>query len=331
MRQVAAKIAQAIMLILAVIILNFFLIQIAPGDVVDALAGGPDGAGEASAEVNERLRETYGLDKPVLVQLGIYIGNVARGDLGESFIFNRPVTELIGARIWPTILLAFTALAFAILLGTFIGTVAARKPESPFSAGISVFALIGFAMPAFWTGILLLLLFSVQLDWLPVSGMNDVRLPRDAGWLERQIDTAEHLLLPAVSLGIIYLASYARLSRASMLEILESDYVRTARSKGLGERSVMFKHALRNGIIPIITVMGLQFGAVVSGAILVETVFAWPGIGRLAFDSVNRRDTNVLLGILLMLSVTVIIANLLTDLLYRVADPRIRVGGEDRG
>jgi len=330
-RQVAAKIAQAIMLILAVIILNFFLIQIAPGDVVDALAGGPDGAGEASAEVNERLRETYGLDKPVLVQLGIYIGNVARGDLGESFIFNRPVTELIGARIWPTILLAFTALAFAILLGTFIGTVAARKPESPFSAGITVFALIGFAMPAFWTGILLLLLFSVQLDWLPVSGMNDVRLPRDAGWLERQIDTAKHLLLPAVSLGIIYLASYARLSRASMLEILESDYVRTARSKGLGERSVMFKHALRNGIIPIITVMGLQFGAVVSGAILVETVFAWPGIGRLAFDSVNRRDTNVLLGILLMLSVTVIIANLLTDLLYRVADPRIRVGGEDRG
>lgn len=329
MKQIAAKIAQAIGLILAVIVLNFMLVQIAPGDAIDALSGGE--SGENSAEVTDRLRQQYGLDKPVLSQLGIYIGNVVQGDLGDSIALQKPVTELLWPRLWPTILLASSALAFAIILGVLIGTIAARKPESPFSHGITVFALIGYAMPAFWTGILLLLLFSVKLDWLPVSGMHDLRLPRDASWFERQRDTFEHLILPGLSLGIIYLAAYSRLSRASMLEVLESDYVRTARSKGLSERSVMFKHALRNGIIPIITIMGLQFGAVVSGAILVETVFAWPGVGRLAFDSVVRRDTNVLLGVLLLVSVTVIIANLLTDLMYRVVDPRIRVSGSPDG
>ena len=154
MKQIAAKLAQAIGLVLAVIVLNFFLIQIAPGDVVDALAGGPGGVGEADAETNERLREEYGLDKPVLTQLGIYIGNVAQGDLGESFVFNQPVTELIRERLWATILLAFSALGFAIVIGTTVGTIAARRPESPFSHGITVFALVGFAMPAFWTGIL---------------------------------------------------------------------------------------------------------------------------------------------------------------------------------
>ena len=329
MRQIAAKIAQSLALVLAVVILNFLLVEIAPGDAIDALSGGE--SGENSAEVTERLREQYGLDKPFLTRLTTYVGNVLQGDLGESIAFQKPVTELLGPRLWPTILLAFSALAFAIILGTFIGTIAARRPESPFSHSITVFALVGFAMPAFWTGILLLLLFSVQLEWLPVSGMNDVRLATDASWLTRQIDTVEHLILPALALGVIYLAAYARLSRASMLEVLESDYVRTARSKGLGERSVMFKHALRNGVIPIITVMGLQFGAVVSGAILVETVFAWPGVGRLAFDSVVRRDTNVLLGVLLMVSITVIIANLITDVLYRMVDPRIRVSGSENG
>lgn len=326
MKAIAARILQALALILAVIVLNFALIHIAPGDVVDTLA---NQAGGADAEEIAELREEFGLDKPFIQQLGIYVGNVVRGDLGDSFFFNQPVTTLILDRIWPTLLLSFTALGFAIVLGVTIGTIAARRPESAFSHGITVFALVGFAMPAFWTGILLLVVFSVQLGWLPVSGMNDLRF--EGNWFERVIDTVEHLILPALALGIIYLASYSRLSRAAMLEVLESDYVRTARAKGLGERSVLFKHALRNGIIPIVTVMGLQFGAVISGAILVETVFAWPGVGRLAFDSVVRRDTNVLMGILLMVSVAVIMANLLTDVMYRVVDPRIRVKEVPRG
>ena len=327
MKQIAARIIQAFGLILAVIVLNFLLVHWAPGDAIDSLAGT---AGEMSPETTERLRAQYGLDEPVTTQLAIYVGNVLQGDLGVSIANNdRPVTELIAERLWPTMLLSASALTFAIVLGTFVGTLAARRPESGFSHGTTVFALVGFAMPAFWTGYLLLIVFSVKLGWFPVSGMEDLRF--SGGWFAKQWDVAVHLMLPAFALGLIYIAAYSRLSRASMLEVLESDYVRTARAKGLGERSVLFKHALRNGVIPIVTVMGLQFGAILSGAILVETVFAWPGIGRLAFEAVTERDTNVLLGVLFLVSLTVIVANLLTDIVYRLIDPRIRVSGDANG
>ena len=327
MKQIAVRILQAFGLVLAVIVLNFMLVHLAPGDAVDALAGT---AGEMSPETTERLRAQYGLDEPVTTQLVTYIGNVLQGDLGVSIgNNNRPVTEMIAERLWPTVLLSITALSFAILVGVFVGTLAARRPESGFSHFTTVFALVGFAMPAFWTGYLLLIVFSAKLGWLPVSGMEDLRFR--GGWFAQQWDVAKHLFLPALALGLIYLAAYSRLSRASMLEVLESDYVRTARAKGLGERSVLFKHALRNGVIPIVTVMGLQFGAILSGAILVETVFSWPGVGRLAFEAVVERDTNVLLGVLFLVSLAVIIANFLTDLLYRFIDPRIRVSGSANG
>lgn len=327
MKQIAARIVQSVLLILAVIVLNFLLVHLAPGDAIDALSAG---AGENSPETTERLREQYGLDKPLTTQLVTYVGNVLQGDLGVSIANNnRPVTELIAERLWPTILLSISALGFAVILGTFVGTLSARRPDSIFSHGSTVFALVGFAMPAFWTGYLFLILFSVRLGWFPVSGMEDLRF--EGGWLAKQWDVAQHLFLPALALGLIYIAAYSRLSRASMLEVLESDYVRTARAKGLGERSVLFKHALRNGIIPIITVMGLQFGAILSGAILVETVFAWPGVGRLAFEAVVERDTNVLLGVLFLVSTAVIVANLLTDIVYRLIDPRIRVSGRQHG
>lgn len=327
MKQIAARILQSFGLILAVIVLNFMLVQLAPGDAVDSLAGS---AGEMSPETTQRLREQYGLDKPVTTQLITYVGNVLQGDLGVSIANNnRPVTEMIGERLWPTVLLSITALTFAVVLGVTVGTFAARRPESAFSHGTTVFALIGFAMPAFWTGYLLLGLFGKNLGWLPISGMEDLRF--QGGWFAKQWDVAKHLVLPAFSLGMIYIAAYSRLSRASMLEVLESDYVRTARAKGLGERSVLFKHALRNGILPIVTVLGLQFGAIVSGAILVETVFAWPGVGKLAFEAVVERDANVLLGVLFLASLTVIVANLLTDMLYRLIDPRIRVSGPRNG
>lgn len=324
MKPIAVKLVESFLLILAVIVFNFILVYLAPGDVVDALSSG--GLGDARQEQNELIREQLGLDKPFHFQLVTYVGNILTGDFGYSPIGNRPVIEMISPRIFPTLLLALSALTFAVIIGVTIGSIAARHPTSFFSGGLTIFALVGFAMPVFWTGILLLLVFGVWLDWLPIQGMNDLRLSSDAGFIEWALDTARHLVLPTLSLGVIFLASYARLSRASMLEVLQSDYIRTARAKGLSEGPVMIKHALRNAIIPIITILGMEFGVLLSGAILVETVFNWPGLGRLAFEAVLNRDTNVLLAILTMVSVTVILANLLTDIVYRLVDPRIRVG-----
>ncbi len=326
LKSLAARIGQAFGLILAVIVLNFSLIHIAPGDAASAIAGAQSAS---DPDLIEELRETYGLDDPFLVQLWNYITRVLQGDLGNSIWFGEPVVDLMLERIWPTVLLATTALAFALILGVAVGTLAARRPDSIWSHAVTIFSLVGFSMPAFWTGLLLLILVGVNFEFFPVSGMHAVDF--DGNRWESMLDALRHLILPGLTLGIIYLAQYSRLARASMLEVLESDYVRTARAKGLSERSVVFKHGLRNGIIPIVTVLGLQFGAVFSGAILVESVFSWPGLGRLAFDAVTRRDTPVLLGVLLLASVSVIVANLLTDVLYRVIDPRIRISGKTNG
>lgn len=320
LRSIAARIAQALGLILAVMCLNFLLIHITPGDPATVIVG-ESGAGDP--ELLEEIRAQYGLDRPVIVQLLSYVGRVATGDLGDSYFFNESVTSLIVERLWPTVLLVGTALAFAVAAGTMVGVATARRPESPLSHGATVLALVGFSMPVFWTGIMLVILFASAWELLPIQGWHDVSYPEGLFW--NMLDVAEHLVLPALTLGLIYLAQYSRLSRASMLEVLESDYVRTARAKGLGERRVVYKHALRNAIIPVVTVVGLQFGALLSGALLVETVFNWPGLGRLAFDSILRRDTSVLLGVLLVSSVMVIVANLLTDLLYTIIDPRIRL------
>ena len=320
LRSITARIAQAIGLILAVVCLNFLLIHITPGDPATVIVG-ESGAGDP--ELLGQIRAQYGLDRPVIVQLLSYVGQVATGDLGDSYFFNQSVTSLILQRLWPTVLLVGTALAFAVAAGTMVGVATARRPESPLSHGATVLALVGFSMPVFWTGIMLVILFASAWKLLPVQGWHDVSYPDGLFW--NMLDVGEHLVLPALTLGLIYLAQYSRLSRASMLEVLESDYVRTARAKGLGERRVVYKHALRNAIIPVVTVIGLQFGALLSGALLVETVFNWPGLGRLAFDSILRRDTSVLLGVLLVSSVMVIVANLLTDLLYTIIDPRIRL------
>lgn len=320
LRSIAARVAQALGLILAVMCLNFLLIHITPGDPATVIVG-ESGAGDP--ELVEEIRAQYGLDRPVIVQLLSYVGRVATGDLGDSYFFNQPVTSLIVERMWPTVLLVGTALAFAVGAGTLVGVFTARRPESPISHGATVLALVGFSMPVFWTGIMLVILFASAWKLLPVQGWHDVNYGE--GLLANVLDVGEHLVLPALTLGLIYLAQYSRLSRASMLEVLESDYVRTARAKGLNERRVVYKHALRNAVIPVVTVVGLQFGALLSGALLVETVFNWPGLGRLAFDSILRRDTSVLLGVLLVSSVMVIVANLLTDLLYTIIDPRIRL------
>jgi peptide/nickel transport system permease protein len=314
------RIGYGLLLMLGVVILNFFLIRLAPGDPAVVIAGEMGGATE---EMLASIREDYGLNKPLLTQLWIYVSGIATGDLGESFFFNQPVSKLIGLRIWPTSLLVITAQLLSISIGVFMGVIAARKPNGILSGVVSVFATIGYAVPVFWTGIMLIIFFASVVPIFPVEGMQSVKL-RNASFIVQALDIAHHLVLPAFTLAIIYLAQYARLSRASMLEVLSSDYIRTARAKGASEGSVLFKHALRNAALPILTVAGLQFGNLISGALLVETVFNWPGMGRLAFDSILRRDYPTILGVLFFASAMVVVANIITDISYRWADPRLR-------
>ena len=321
-RGIGIRLGLAVGLLLAVVVVVFFLIQIAPGDAALYL-GAEQGIGDA--EYLAKLRSQYGLDRPLLVQLGAYIGNVAQLDLGESTYFNQPVLSLILDRLFATVLLASTALLFAVVVGVALGVFTARRPESLASHGVTVMSLLGFATPVFWSALMVIVVFAAKWGILPVGGIEDVRY--DGNWFGETLDLLEHLVLPAASLGIIYLAIYSRLARASMLEVLESDYIRSARAKGAHERVVVYKHALRNAVIPVVTAAGLQVGNLLSGALLVEFVFAWPGIGRLAVSSIIRRDSPTLLGIMIFSAAMVIVANLLTDLVYRLIDPRIRVGG----
>lgn len=308
-----------LLLLVAVLVLNFALIHVAPGDPVEVLVGEMGGA---TPEMIAEMRARFGLDRPLYIQIMTYLGRVAQGDLGYSLYYDQPVTSLIAARVGPTILLVSTALFSAILIGTVLGVYSAQRRTSFLSHLVTVISLAGFSAPVFWVGIMLILLLSVQFPLLPISGMSNAAATGTG--LDHVLDVARHLVLPSLTLGLIYLAFYSRLSRASMLEVLGSDYVRTARAKGLPERLVIYKHALRNAILPVVTFAGLQFGQVISGAVLVETVFAWPGLGTLAFDSVLRRDTPTLMGILFFSSLMVVVMNLTTDIVYRLIDPRMK-------
>jgi peptide/nickel transport system permease protein len=256
------------------------------------------------------------------VQLGVYAGKVLHGDLGYSYFFNLPVSRLIIERVPATLLLVITAVLGAFLIGTALGVLSSRKPNGLLSQSINVLSLVGFAAPVFWLGIMLVILFTSVLPWFPIAGMRAV--DSSGGGLAHVLDVLHHLVLPAVTLGLVYLAQYSRLSRAAMLDVLGSDFIRTARAKGLNEHTVLYKHALRNAVLPVVTILGLQFGNVMAGAILVETVFNWPGLGRLAFDSVLRRDYPTILGVLLFSSIVVVLMNQVTDLCYRLIDPRIK-------
>ena len=304
----------------AVLAINFTLIHAAPGDPASVIAGEMGGGDQA---VIDSIKKAYGLDKPLPEQFITYIGKSVRGDLGMSYTYNKPVSSLIADRIGPTILLVLTALLVAIVVGTLLGVFASLKPKSFASAAVTIVSLAGLAMPVFWTGILLVILFGKVWPVMPIAGMYDVRNYGATGWAAA-LDVLHHLVLPALTLTLVYLAQYSRLARASMLEVLSSDYVRTAKAKGLHQGVVVFKHALRNALMPLVTIAGLQFGNLVSGAVLVETVFSWPGLGTLALDAILGRDYPTLLGVLTFSSLFVITANLLTDLSYRWIDPRLR-------
>jgi peptide/nickel transport system permease protein len=304
---------------MAVVVLNFVLVHAAPGDPVETIAGASGGMDE---KLQAELRAKYGLDQSLPVQLGIYLGKVVRGDLGYSYFFNLPVSDLILERVPATLLLVLTSVLTAFLIGTTLGVLSSRKPNGWLSQLINVMSLVGFAAPVFWMGMLLIILLASIFPVFPVSGLRGIE-SSGQGWAD-VVDVLHHLVLPALTLGLVYLAQYSRLSRAAMLDVLGADYIRTARAKGLPERLVLYKHALRNAVLPVVTILGLQFGNVLAGAIVVETVFNWPGLGRLAFESVLRRDYPTILGVLLFSSIVVIVMNQVTDLCYRLIDPRIK-------
>ena len=321
-RTIATRIGYGLLLLIAVLILNFILISVAPGDVADSIAGDMGGA---DASVIEEIRQRYGLDQPFYIQLWRYVSKVAVFDLGFSYFYNTPVTTLILERLPATLLLVFSSQILAISLGVFLGVVAARKPNGVLSLIVTFLSLFGFAAPVFWTGILLIIAFVAIIPIFPIGGMQTAVL--EGGFFTHFFDVAYHLILPMITLASIYLALYSRLARASMLEVLGTDYVRTARAKGLSENIVLYKHALKNALGPLVTVAGLQFSAVMSGAVVVETVFQWPGLGTLALQSILARDTPTIMGILFFSSLVVVVVNILTDIVLRLIDPRIRTNG----
>ena len=269
-----------------------------------------------------QIRQQYGLDLPMWQQLAQYLWKVVHFDLGHSYFFNTPVTSLIAERLPATLLLVITAQILALIIGTLLGVIAARKPNGVSSYFVTLIALFGYSAPVFWTGIMLLITFSLLFPLFPVAGMIDVTL--EGGFWVRALDIAHHMVLPVITLMSIFLALYSRLCRASMMEVMGSDYIRTAKAKGLSEAQIVYKHALKNSLSPVVTLAGLQFSAVVSGAVLVEVVYSWPGLGFLALQSILARDTPTILGILFFSALVVMVGNLITDLVLRMIDPRIR-------
>ena len=317
---VGKRALQGVLILVGIVLLNFVLLHLAPGDAVDVLAGE---SGAASPEYIAGLRKQYGLDQPLPVQMGRYLWNVARFDLGFSFRNNAPVLDLILDRLPATLLLMAVSITLAISFGVGLGVTAARHVNRPLDSVISVVALFAYATPIFWAGLMMIVVFTVKLGWLPGNGMETIG--EDQSGLARIWDIARHTVMPALALSLFYMAIYARLMRASMLEVFGEDYIRTAFAKGLGERRIAYTHVFRNALLPTVTMAGVQIGSLLGGSVLVESVFGWPGLGRLAYDSVIRRDHNLLLGLLLMSSALVIVVNVLVDALYAVLDPRIDV------
>jgi peptide/nickel transport system permease protein len=322
-RFILTRLLQAIPVVLGVVVLNFLLLQLAPGDAATVLAGE---AGGAPPEYVEQLRARFGLDKPVLVQLGLYLKNILLLDLGFSFRNNAPVLELILARLWPTLLLMGATLFISVGGGVMLGVIAALGVRTWRDHLISIAAVIAYATPLFWIGLMLILVFSIRLNWFPTSGMEDV-VAFNEGWA-RVVDIAHHLVLPTITLSLFYLALYTRLMRATVLEQRGAEYATTARAKGLTERAITLRHVLRNALLPVVTMAGVQVGALLGGSVVVETVFAWPGLGQLAYQSLFARDFNLLLGIFFLSACLVVVVNIIVDVIYVLLDPRIRVGGQ---
>lgn len=319
-RFLVRRLTQAVLIVACIAVINFVLVHLAPGDVVDVLAGE---AGAADPAYVAELKAKFGLDRPLPAQLVRYLWQLARLDMGRSFRYDMPVSALILGRLPPTLLLMVASLGFAFAGGLVLGVTASRCVQSLADNVISVLALLAYATPLFWLGLMLIVLFTLKLGLLPGGGMYTIGAGSTA--LMHALDVGRHLILPAMTLSLFYMATYVRLMRASMLEVFSMDYVRTARAKGITEQRVAYRHVLPNAILPMVTMLGVQVGALLGGAVVVEVVFGWPGLGRLAFDALFQRDVNLLLGIMLLSSCLVVVVNLLVDLLYTWLDPRIAV------
>ncbi len=320
LKYVAWRLLLAVPVVLGIVVLNFFLIHLAPGDAASVLAGE---SGAATPEYMAVLRHKFGLDQPLSTQFVVYLGQMAHLDLGYSFRNDSSVGALIIDRLGPTLLLMLTAFGIALVVGTLLGLVAATGRNGVRDAVISLVSLVAYATPGFWLGLMMIVVFSIRLEWLPTSGFDTVGAYNE-GWDEAW-DVARHLVMPAVSLSLFYLAVYARVMRASVLEQVGADYVTTARAKGQTERRVMTGHVLRNALLPVVTMAGVQAGNLIGGSIVVETVFGWPGIGTLAFNALQSRDLNLLLGIFFVSACLVVVVNLVVDLVYVSLDPRIQI------
>ena len=319
LRRLLAKVAGIAFSILVIATINFMLVHSAPGDPALVIAGQ---SGATDAKFIEQVRAEYGLDRPYLVQLGTYLGKVVRLDLGYSHRQRRAVSDLILERLGPTLLLTLSAFFLSLIGGVVFGALAGLRHGRWSDLAISLVSLLLYATPVFWLGLMLVLVLSIQLEWLPAFGYSNIRAA-GYGRLEYAFDVARHLILPAVTLSAIYMAVYTRLMRSSLIEVAHEDHVRTARAKGLTEGAILRGHMLRNAAVPVVPFAGLQAGALIGGAVVVETVFAWPGLGRLTFDAVTARDYPVLLGLFLVTSMLVIAVNLLTDLIHGLIDPRV--------
>jgi peptide/nickel transport system permease protein len=315
---VLRRVLQVIPVVLAIAALNFLLLHLAPGDAADIIAAQ---SGGATPEFVAELRHSFGLDRPLYQQFAFYIARLMVFDLGWSNVQQRPVFDLIVDRVPATLLLMLTGIALALLFGTLLGILAAMRHRRLVDSVISVLALLAYATPQFWLGLMLIVLFSITFGILPSGGMMTIGSSMTAG--AQALDIARHLLLPTLTLGLFYMAIYARLMRSAMLEVYTQEFITTARAKGLSEARVGLVHAASNALLPVVTLAGVQIGHLLGGSILVETVFGWPGLGRLVFDALLQRDLNLLLGILFVSSVLVVLINLAVDLLYGFLDPRI--------
>ncbi|MGO1117371.1 ABC transporter permease [Rhodovibrionaceae bacterium A322] len=317
---IVKRLLKAAVVLLAIVVLNFLLIRAAPGDPAAVMAGE---AGAADEVFIAQLRAQFGLDRPLYEQLFIYVGDVITLDLGYSYRQQESVAKLIFDRLPATLLLTMTAFAISLALGVLMGALAAVRAGKWTDTFITSFALLFYATPLFWVALMASLLFSVTLGWLPGFGYETVGA--NLSGFDRALDIGKHLILPAMTLGLFFMAVYTRLTRSSMLEVMDMDFVKTARAKGLPMSRITRVHVLRNALLPIITLAGIQAGQLVGGAVLTETVFAWPGIGRLMFDALLQRDYNLLLGVFFVSSAMVILFNLVTDLIYTLVDPRIEL------
>lgn len=320
LRFIAARLVKAVFILLAILVLNFVLIHAAPGDPAAVMAGE---AGASDEKFLQDLRERFGLDQPFGVQLWTYIKGAVQFDLGFSYRRQMPVADLIWERLPATLLLTATAFVISIVFGVIAGVLAAQMQGTWWDTLISSVALLFYATPLFWVALMASLLFSVVLGWLPGFGYETIGA--DYTGFARALDIGRHLILPATTLGLFFTAIYVRMTRASMLEVSRLDFVKTARAKGLRNSLIQRRHILRNALLPVITLAGLQAGQIVGGAVLTETVFAWPGIGRLMFEAIGQRDYNVILGVFFVSAAMVLLFNLITDILYGIVDPRIRL------